>query len=198
MSNIVEPFVPPSFGTKIDSLLAPARLNELGPGQPNLAMRDKLDALSAGGLLENVGDPGMASACLAGIWLYHDFLDESHSLSQEIDTPEGSYWHGILHRREPDYANAKYWLRRVGGHPTDGDLAVAAGELAQAAPIDSASRFLIGQPSWDRGRFVDLCQAAMSGPSAVGMLCRKIQQREWWLLFKYCYERACSTAKSVQ
>ena len=45
----------------------------------------------------------MAACCLCGLWLLHDFLDESHSLSQEITTDTGSYWHGIMHRREPDY-----------------------------------------------------------------------------------------------
>ena len=53
----------------------------------------------------------MAQACLAGLWLYHDFLDESHSISQEIATSTGSFWHGIMHRREPDPSNAKYWFR---------------------------------------------------------------------------------------
>ena len=49
----------------------------------------------------------MASACLAGLWLYHDYLDESHAVSQSIHTPAGSYWHGLMHRREPDFANPK-------------------------------------------------------------------------------------------
>ena len=56
----------------------------------------------------------MAAACLAGLWLHHNFLDESHTLSQDIDTTTGSYWHAIMHRREGDYGNAKYWLHRVG------------------------------------------------------------------------------------
>jgi hypothetical protein len=190
----VKPFVPPSFGRKIDALLAPLQLSELGPGQPNVAVRRQLDALTAGGLFEKpIVDQEMASACLAGIWLYHDFLDESHELSQQISSPEGSYWHGIMHRREPDYANAKYWFRRVGHHPIDGDLATAASELARLAQPDSASPFLIGQSRWDSFHFVDLCEAATSGGSAVGPLCRQIQQREWWLLFSYCYQRACST-----
>ena len=188
----MNPFTPPSFGEKIDRLLSPLRLNELGPGQPNTAVRPQLEGLTIERLFENnIVDRTMASACLASIWLYHDFLDESHSLSQEIATAEGSYWHGIMHRREPDYGNAKYWFRRVGDHPIGTELAAAASAVAQAAGADSASQFLTGQSSWDHCRFVDLCQTAAGAPGRE-MLCRQIQQREWWLLFDYCFRRACS------
>ncbi|HWB10743.1 MAG TPA: hypothetical protein VG826_16050 [Pirellulales bacterium] len=187
------PFVPPSYGDKLDRLLLPPRLNELGPGEPNLAVRPELESLSVERLFENgVADRSMASACLAGIWLYHDFLDESHSISQEIATVEGSYWHGLMHRREPDFGNAKYWFRRVGTHPVEPDLNRAARQLADEVGTDSASQFLTRQSNWDSFRFIDLCEAAAGGRSDCAMLCRQIQQREWWLLFGYCFQRACS------
>lgn len=186
-------FVLPSYRGKLEGLLSPPRLNELGPGKPNLAVRPKLEELSIEGLFEGrVADRSMAAACLAGIWLYHDFLDESHSISQEIDTVEGSYWHGLMHRREPDFGNAKYWFRRVGNHSIEADLAIDARQLADELGTDSASRFLVSQTAWDSFRFIDLCEAAASGQSASTMLCRQIQQREWWLLFDYCFQRACS------
>ena len=51
----------------------------------------------------------------AGIWLYVDDLERSHGISQNLHTAEGSYWHGIMHRREGDFSNAKYWFRQAGG-----------------------------------------------------------------------------------
>ena len=64
-----------------------------------------------------VVDRAMADACRAGMWLLFDFLDESHTISQELHTAEGSYWHAIMHRREQDASNSKYWFRKVGNHP---------------------------------------------------------------------------------
>ncbi|HVA48790.1 MAG TPA: hypothetical protein VNH11_20660 [Pirellulales bacterium] len=188
-------FIPPSFGEKIDGLLWPLRLNELCFVEPNLPMRGRLAGLSVEQLFENkIADRAMASACLAGLWLYHDFFDESHSISQEISTIEGSYWHAILHRREPDYVNAKYWFRRVGDHTIGSDLTRVAKELAQGTS-DPASQLLLTQSSWDSFRFVDFCEAAATGRASGAMLCRQIQQREWWGLFGYCFQRACSPGR---
>jgi hypothetical protein len=189
-------FSPHSYGPAVAELLAPERLNELGPGEPNGAARSKLGALSAECLVAplSLGDRVMAEACLAALWLYHDFPDESHAISQQLETVEGSYWHGILHRREPDYANAKYWFRRVGRHPIGAELAAAARELAKTASADRSADYLASQEDWDHFRFVDLCQAAAGGRSAAELLCRRIQQREWELLFDYCYRRACANA----
>ncbi|MBS1214473.1 MAG: hypothetical protein H6R26_3090, partial [Proteobacteria bacterium] len=107
------------FSPRFAELLAEERCASLGPGEPNNAARAALAALKIDDafLPDAVVDPGMAQAALAGIWLYDDFLDESHRISQNIQTTTGSFWHGIVHRREPDSWNSKYWFERVGSHP---------------------------------------------------------------------------------
>ena len=38
----------------------------------------------------------------------------SHNIAQEIDTKDGSWVHGYLHRKEGDDGNAGYWYRKAG------------------------------------------------------------------------------------
>lgn len=61
--------------------------------------------------------PDLSDGVRAGLLLWNDDLDASHSISQGINTPTGSFWHAIMHRREGDYSNAEYWCRRIGMHP---------------------------------------------------------------------------------
>jgi hypothetical protein len=150
------------------------RRRPLGAGVPDRAARGDLSRLSVqtGFAHTIVVDPDMASCCIAGVWLLHDFLDESHTISQSIETPSGSYWHAIMHRREGDFSNAKYWYRRVGQHPV---LEAISGQIGQL---------------YDPFAFVDRCEAAIRGKSADRDACLDIQQAEWELLFDFCYREA--------
>ncbi len=185
-------FNPNLYGPLFASLLQEERLNPLGPGTPNTKMRPGLAALTIEEAFapNPIVDADMARACLAGIWLYHDFLEESHQISQSIATTTGSYWHGIMHRREPDFSNSKYWFHRVGEHPIIALLRETAAELAAAHAAHESTAFLRQQRMWDPLAFIDLCEACVNRRSPAEPLCRQIQQAEWRLLFDYCYQQA--------
>jgi hypothetical protein len=180
-----------NYGPVFAELLQERRLMPLGPGSPNSAVRPRLEQVTVEKAFahSNVRNGDMAACCLAGLWLYHDFLDESHRISQEIDTTSGSYWHGIMHRREPDYGNSKYWFRRVGNHPVFSSLGQAAAEIAAEAN-KPATTVLKYQSSWDPFSFIDLIEASEADRDGCGGVCQQVQQREWELLFDHCYRQA--------
>jgi len=95
-----------AYAPAVQALLAEPRLAPLGPGRANRAARPLLEALDDRMFEpQAVRDRDLAAACRAALWLHHDFLDESHMISQGIETAEGSYWHALMHRREPDHSN---------------------------------------------------------------------------------------------
>src|SRR5262245_30305459 len=53
-----------------------------------------------------------ARCVLAGLWLLHDELDRAHGIVQEVGSESGSFWHAIMHRREGDFSNSRYWYAR--------------------------------------------------------------------------------------
>ena len=75
----------------------------------NALASSSLDDLFHG---ESVKNTTFGEAIKSGLLLWNDALDESHTISQELGNQTGSYWHGIMHRREPDYSNSKYWFGR--------------------------------------------------------------------------------------
>jgi hypothetical protein len=140
--------------------------------QGNVSALQSLGSLSPEDLFHSkVTDASMAACCLSGLWLLHNFLDRSHSISQDINSPEGSYWHGIMHRMEGDFGNSKYWGRQVGHHPV-------FETLNQQTP-----------GGWSYNGFVDACEnAAASGTPDPEV--HKIAVAEWVALFEYCTNRA--------
>ena len=106
-----------------------------------------------------LSEPAMADqpALAAGLWLYVDDLERSHTVSQGIEDETGAFWHGIMHRREGDFANSHYWMRRAASHPLFAEL--------------------------DPGGFVDAVAAA-SGREEPELVER--QRQEWAALFAWC------------
>ena len=168
-------FQPNQYGPVFAKLIDRDRLRPLDGGAPVASDAEALEVASLEALFAHasVADEAMARCCLSGLWLLHDFLDESHTISQGISTPSGSFWHGIMHRREGDFSNAKYWFRKVGEHPVYELLAAATDE-----------------DFWDPFDFVDACQQAIRSGGAEADEYRELQQLEWELLFDHCYAGA--------
>jgi len=179
--------------TKASELLQSVRevLPRIGlvPGNAALeSWRSALDGLSNEELLgAEIHDDDMACCVRSGILLRGDLLDASHELSQGIHSRDGSYWHGIMHRREPDFSNSGYWFRKVGHHIVFDELTVRA-----AGPADSETlKELTGDGGWDPFRFISLCESCHQGerPELHDQLLA-LQELEIELLLSHCYRRA--------
>lgn len=188
--------VPHGLNRDVAKWLTPLRAMPLDAGKPQIEFRDRLAKLTADDITapRPVSDRLQADACRAGLWLYFGFLDEAHRIVQAIDTPEASYWHAVMHRREGDYANAKYWVRQAGHLPIFDELAqivaVQGGHLAEAMFSGGG-----GDTSWDGAKWVDVCRAACTqrapfDAAETAESLRQIQQAEWRLLLAHCLRLA--------
>ncbi len=134
-----------------------------------------------------------AIALRAGLLQIHDFLDASHRQSQSVEGEglhaAGDYWHAIMHRREPDYGNSKYWFRRVGRHPAFDALAERATSILEgSAGPDSAAwqRRLVTPSGWDPFAFVDLCEACAADEDVpLAVAAREVQWQEMRVLLRH-------------
>ena len=122
-------------------------------------------------------------AALAGLWLRFGEWDRAHVIAQDLPSAEGSYWHAIIHRQEPDGWNSGYWFRRVRLHPVFAHLADESRRLAAARP---EARFTV-KGDWDPFAFIEYCEGpASKAGSAAAALALEIQEAEWRLLFGWC------------
>jgi hypothetical protein len=176
------------YGDVFAQLIEAAPATEIAAGQANKDCYASLQALSIESAFaeKTVLDHDSASACLSGIWLLHNYLDQSHAISQDLHSCTGSFWHGIMHRREPDYSNSAYWFRKVGEHSVFGDLVI---QLSQGN-TDTTARGLICDGQWDPCAFIDLCAQASDSTDETTKLCQQVTSVEWQLLFDYCYHLA--------
>lgn len=171
------------------------------PGDESEWLRDQIQNLPLRQLLQPKCSSADFLALQAGLWQVHDFLDESHQCSQQIEGEgadhNGDYWHAIMHRREPDYDNSKYWFRRAGQHPVFQQLPAIARQALSECSDPQAAKWadrLCPANRWDAFAFVDLCQAVRrSEDSPLGLAARRIQWAEMLLLLVHSYRCVVGT-----
>ena len=166
-------FDPKAYGEEVASLLAldgnGTRLMPLAMGR--CSSQEALRRLQAGAALQ-----ALPKTALAGLYVYFSCMDQAHEIAQGIASAEGSYWHAIVHRQEPDAGNAAYWFRQVGAHAIFPALRARAAEIG----VDLG-------PRWDPFAFIELCELARTQPgSAEERRALEVQRAEWQLLFDHC------------
>lgn len=115
-------------------------------------------------------------------------IDRAHEIVQDGSTPMDRYLHGVVHRIEGDFWNAKYWFRQV----DDSELLVSIGQevlstLESQNLLESSKSIKLFD---ERNRFTaqNLVDAQASLPkkpaSNERALIEQIAQAEWNALWK--------------
>lgn len=113
---------------------------------------------------------------VAGLWIYVDELDLSHTASQHLDTPTGAYWHAIMHRREGVFSNAKYWLNRAVHHPAMSLIDLTGGGAGSGT----------GVAAYNAVELVDRVERAHQRHDGLHPELVSAQCKEWKALFEWC------------
>jgi hypothetical protein len=176
---------------ELQELLRTSEPAGLGPGpragvQPKEVLESRLAKI-----LPKTERSGEADLIQALVFLWHDHLQASHSISQAIEGEDGAFVHGIMHRREPDYSNAAYWFRRVGRHGAFPGLAQAATQVLETGGAEDLLAKLLRKEEWDPFGFVEACEdaAESSGNESRRNLLRRIQQAEFEVLLAWFWKK---------
>lgn len=122
------------------------------------------------------------------LWLY-GFLDEAHRLTQQDSSPEGAYWHALVHRSEGDFSNALYWFGRAGAHPVQARLRTRVREAMEERSTEGWQT-LVESPRWEPARLVELCERSSRGEPAHPAVLREAVRMEYDLLMEYVLAQA--------
>ncbi len=169
-------------------MLVTGGLPDLGPGPrpgvlPHTELTEALDAL-----LGDTKLPPVTRDLIRGlIFLWHDHMEPAHDIAQGIEDIDGSFLHGILHRREPDYGNAAYWFRHVGEHPCYPNIAEKVASHLESKKESALQRQLISDGEWDPFAYIELCKKAARTPATDPQteILREIQGIESEALLEY-------------
>ena len=183
----------PEVGTKLPAVPMRARALKfwevirtqmppgLGPGPragvlPLAILVGRLETWAAAAHLP----PGPLARLRATAYLHHDHADQAHDLVQDMPDADGALLHGILHRREPDFWNSKYWFRHAENHPVYRCLSDRIRKLPAAVNHQSLIDRLTLTGVVDPLALVDAVEAATRKPEgdAEGEFLRQVQLAE--------------------
>ncbi|MEO6787470.1 MAG: hypothetical protein ABI318_15165 [Chthoniobacteraceae bacterium] len=174
-----------SYSDFIDRLLLnPDLLKKLIPTEPlswelPTKIRDAGDDALSGG--KEITDRKIFALVRGALLYAADALDDAHRIFQDEPGDLGSYWHGMMHRREGDFDNARYWFRRAGRLPIFDRMHGAAAEM---------SANMAKQASWDAYLLTMLCEQAKFGDNDTVPECVRLQRVEFEQLLACCWRQS--------
>ena len=142
---------------------------------------ERLLTIRAATVEQLTGQPDLADRAelVRAILFYaNDALSEAHTIVQQAPGGIASYLHGIVHRREEDFDNARHWFRSAGELPF-----FAALQRAGAAHSEDVAK----QTTWDPYLFAGLCERHKYGARSSLKVLAELQKAEFRTLLDYTF-----------
>jgi hypothetical protein len=102
-------------------------------------------------------------------------IETAHRIAQESSTVNGAYVHGMIHRIEDDFDNARYWFFRAAVHP-------ASPEIYRRAAANSER--IASHPTWDASRVTDWLEESRA--KGISEELRAVLRIESEVLLEHC------------
>ncbi len=98
-------------------------------------------------------DARAPEAALGGLFLYFSCDEDCHEIVQDVNSAEGSFWHAIVHRREPDAGEFRLLV------PANGDASgvsePGAGRRRNRGKVSGGQ--VSSAAAWDPFAFIEFC-----------------------------------------
>lgn len=181
------------FGPSIENILGKGnRLPSLAPPEGEAQIARKIEDLISNGICpgRSIKSRPEVQGLACGLYLYFDILEQAHLIAQDIKGSMGAFWHGMMHRREPDDGNAAYWYRLAGGHPALKKFGSQALKYLRQESQTQLVKSFVSRKEWDPFFFVKTCSVARKSGSVGDIrLLNELQLLEWRILFEYCFRK---------
>jgi hypothetical protein len=140
-----------TYSAFITDFLRETQLPRLSAQEPAPDMR-LIQRITEAGDHEIASANGPEAKCIRSLlFLAAGGMDQAHRIVQEISTSDAAYIHGIVHRIDDDFDNARYWFRRACMHP-------AAAEIYRRAAANSLT--IASHPIWDPLLVTDMVETS--------------------------------------
>jgi hypothetical protein len=149
-----QPNNPFRSGTQLHTVAETLLARSTPPLVPNIPWKQEIARD-----IEQAAEAEKASVFVtAALHLLNDDLERAHRLVQAREGDQtADYLHMLVHRREGDWSNTGYWVRRAGEHPVYHTLSA----MIQTYPADRD--LLSSWNRWDPQAMVELCRQAATG-----------------------------------
>jgi hypothetical protein len=140
-----------TYSAFINEFLREAQLPRLSAQEP-LPDRRLIQRVEAAKDDEIAAAGGQEAMCSRSLLLMAaGDLDQAHRIVQAMSTSEGAYIHGLIHRIDDDFDNARYWFRRAGAQS-------ATTEMYRRASVVSAT--VASRSNWDPFLVTDMLETS--------------------------------------